>query len=215
MGPGRPIEVRPINMGLPSGLLWAPVNVDYEQPNGFARTMYQYECSFASWGNTDAHNANGVSFSPWSFSEENYNSSPGASIEYPNQFDELHDVARASCGNPWRVPTLQEFNELLANIDFIDKNGTIITGTNKTIMINGIYGVLMQSKTNKNKLFFPLSGYGNGTIISNLASWGAYMLNTLSNNQSPYRIQISVSGVSTSASQPRYRGFAIRPVCDP
>ena len=35
-----------VDLGLPSGNLWATRNIDLTQRNGFARSQYQYECSF-------------------------------------------------------------------------------------------------------------------------------------------------------------------------
>ena len=61
-----------VDMGLPSGLLWAKRNLDATQANGFAASEYQYECSFFSWGNTDPHNpTSNDSFAPYSFGSTN------------------------------------------------------------------------------------------------------------------------------------------------
>ena len=35
-----------VDMGLPSGLLWATCNIDITQDDGFAASPFQYECSF-------------------------------------------------------------------------------------------------------------------------------------------------------------------------
>ena len=50
-----------VDMGLPSGLLWADRNIDATQPDGFCESPYQYEGSFFSWGNTEPHNPTSTS----------------------------------------------------------------------------------------------------------------------------------------------------------
>ena len=92
-----------VDMGLPSGLLWATRNIDATQKNGFAKSALQYECSFFSWGNIDAHNPTGVAtFAPWNWGSgtntEPYQSSPGSEIIFPNNIERKNDAAYNICG---------------------------------------------------------------------------------------------------------------------
>ena len=88
-----------VDMGLPSGTLWATRNVDITQPNGFAASEYQYECSFFSWGNTEGHNpTSSSSFSPYDWGSANdgvYASTAGSKIM--GQLTASQDFARANC----------------------------------------------------------------------------------------------------------------------
>ena len=151
-----------VDMGLPSGLLWARRNLDATQANGFAASEYQYECSFFSWGNIDPHNpTSNSSFAPYSFGssndEEPYVSSEGAKIEYPGVAGPSHDAARAIAGAPWHMPLTEDFAELFNSnyTKFIDADGEDIASdvTDKRITMNSIMGIRLKSKINGNILF--------------------------------------------------------------
>jgi hypothetical protein len=61
-------ETEIVDMGLPSGTLWASRNIDVTQPDGFAASPFQCDCSFFSWGNIDGHNpTSNSSFSPYNW----------------------------------------------------------------------------------------------------------------------------------------------------
>lgn len=153
--------VNAIDMGLPSGILWASSNIDVTQSNGFAVSPYQYECSFFSWGNTDGHNPINASTFDYKFNDENYKNSDGAKLE--GNISLSQDTARVNCGIAWRMPTREDFDELLSNVDFVQNDGTTVIDASvvdKRITINGITGCYMKSKINGNLLFFATCGYG-------------------------------------------------------
>ena len=205
-----------VDMGLPSGTLWAKTNVDITQPNGFAASEYQYECSFFSWGNTDGHNpTSSSSFSPYDWGSANdgvYASTAGSKIM--GQLTASQDFARANCGAPWRLPTTADFAELFANIEYIDAQGSVISSstTDKRTTMNSITGLRIRSTVNGNIIFFPCSGYGNGTSWNNRGAHGCYWSSSLNSATLGRYLGFNSGGVLPQYNNSRFYGFAARPV---
>lgn len=170
-----------VDMGLPSGLLWATCNIDASKPAGMGETEFTYYCSFFSWGNTVAHNPSGEGSSarfdyvwgtvngqaPW-YEGQPYGSTSGNELN--SDITLANDAARVVCGEPWRMPSSSEFNELLANVDYLNADGTVMPDgtTDKRITLGGVVGIWMQSKINGNRLFFACAGVGSGN-----AAWAS------------------------------------------
>lgn len=208
-----------VDMGLPSGLLWAKKNIDATQANGFAASEYQYECSFFSWGNVDPHNpADASSFSyNWGTANDGpYASTPGAKIGYPGNAGPSYDAARAILGGPWREPSTEDFAELFNSnyTKFIDADGEDIASdvTDKRITMNSILGIRLKSKVNGNTLFFPCSGYGYGTSWNDRGSSGNYWSRSLYSAVGGRGLYFYSGGVYPQGYNFRFDGFAVRPV---
>ena len=210
-----------VDMGLPSGLLWAKRNLDATQANGFAASEYQYECSFFSWGNIDPHNpTSDSSFAPYSFGSANdqepYVSSEGAKIEYPGVAGPSHDAARAIAGAPWRMPLTEDFAELFNSnyTKFVDADGNDIASdvANKLITMNSIVGIRLKSKINGNVIFFPCSGYGYGTSWNNRGSNGYYWASSLNSSTYGRILYFNSGGVYPQNYYYRFFGFTVRAV---
>ena len=204
-----------VDMGLPSGLLWARKNIDVTQANGFAASEYQYECTFFSWGNTQGHNPAGASSFSYDWGSGNdgpYASTPGAALN--GNASPSFDFARANCGAPWRLPTTDEFAELFNNIDYIDANGDVIdpSQTNKLVTIDSIVGIYLKSKINGNRLFFPCSGYGDGTSWNGRGSDGYYWSSSLNSATHGRDLGFRSGGVYPRSNDNRFYGFAGRAV---
>lgn len=212
-------------MGLPSGVMWSPVNIDIEQPGGFAESPFQYECSFFSWGNVDGHNPTGpASFSPWNWGNVNaqepwydgqvYGDTPGNTLNGDIPVGVDYDAARANLGAPWRMPTSDDFAELLENCIYIDANGAEIETdrVDKRITINGIVGIRLKSKINGNVLFFSSSGLGSRTSLVNRGGDGYYWSSSWNSARNAKYLNFYSSGVFPQKTDDRYYGFAIRPV---
>lgn len=219
-----------VDMGLPSGVLWAKKNIDITQQDGFAASEFQYECSFCSWGNTDMYNPNAQnSFAgvhDWGSVNANepyyegqpYGSTPGAALTA--NFGPSFDAARRHLGAPWRMPSTEEFKELFDNCDFIDADGNVVTAStsvagtaaDKRITMNGIVGLRLRSKINGNIIFFPASGYGSGTTWSSRGAYGSYWSSSWYSARLARNLLFNSGGVSPQITYYRYYGFAVRPV---
>ena len=221
-----PSETLYVDMGLPSGTLWAVSNLDISSPGKFQPTPYQYECSFVSWGNIDAHNPisetefdydfGGINAqAPW-YEGQVYGSTPGAALT--TDIPPSLDVARRELGGPWRMPTSEEFTELIANITFMQADGEtpIPSSTNnKIVMVEGVKGIYIKSNINGNMLFLACSGVANGAQWNDRSSHGYYWSATIETERRAYSLYYSVGAVNPISSAYRHSGRAIRPVWNP
>lgn len=210
--------VTPVDMGLSSGVLWAPYNVDAENDLGFSISEYSYAASYVSWGNTDTHKPTGAnSFSPWSWGSTvtgyPYGSSRGAGL---SEIDLADDVANKVCGGRWSIPSKDNFEELLANVDFVDMQDNILNGDDKRVYAFGVRVVIMKSRINGAHLVFPLCGAGNGSDLASKSSLGSYWSKTLDQESTSQGNRLYITGTSVIVNNgPRYLGLTIRPVITP
>lgn len=213
-----------VDMGLESGVKWAKANIDLTQANGFAKSPFQYECSFFSWGNIFGHNPKtnttfdydwgGANNADPCYEGQVYGSTPGNTLTASFSADGGFDAARVNLGAPWRMPTSAEFVNLFANIIYIDANGNEVdtTMTDKRVTVNGVTGLYLQSKINGNRLFFPCSGYGAGRSRDNRGSYGYYWSSTWYSARYARVLGFSSGGVFPQNNGSRYVGVPVRAV---
>lgn len=210
-----------VDMGLPSGRLWAIANIDVTKQSGFAEvdgkpSPFIYECTFFSWGNTEGHNPTSTSAFSYDWGSANdgpYAQTPGAQLTANAGLS--FDAARAILGAPWRDPSTEDFAELFANIDFVQADGeTVIDASqaNKLVTVNGIVGIYLKSKINGGLLFFACSGYGYGQSWSHRGSGGHYWSRSLSSQTYGRNLGFNSGGVSPQYYDSRFYGFARRAV---
>ena len=211
-----------VDMGLPSGVLWAKASIDITTDSGFqevdgAVSPFKYECSFVSWGNTEMFNPTSTSAFAHNWGSGNdtepYVSSPGAALT--GNIAPSQDAARANLGAPWRMPTTGEYAELFANIDYVQADGaTVIDAatTNKLVTVNSITGIYLKSKINGNLLFFPCSGYGNGQSWNYRAGIGYFWSSSLYSATYGRSLYFYSGGVNPQNTNNRFVGFSVRPV---
>ena len=82
-----------VDLGLPSGLLWATCNVGADTPEGYG--------DYFSWGETEPKDF--YTFSTYTYSDN------------PTILPSDHDAATANWGEGWRMPTKADFEELYNN----------------------------------------------------------------------------------------------------
>ena len=147
------IEYEYVDLGLPSGLKWATCNVGATSPE-------QAGLYFA-WGETQGYTAEQVTSGVRAFSQDVYNSGPAASISANLTIEQ--DAAHVNMGGSWRMPTKDEFQELIDNCNIVwtsDYNGT------------GVKGRMFTSKVNGNSVFFPAAGYCNNSSMTRVGKIG-------------------------------------------
>lgn len=210
-------------MGLPSGVLWSPVNIDTARPGGFAESAFKLKCSFFSWGNTDAHNPNSRNTFDYNWGYVNddepyyenqiYGRTPGAALT--GNIPLNMDAARAICGGTWRMPTSAEFQELFDNCDFVQADGSTVIDpavTDKLVTVNGVRGIYLKSKINGRLLFFACCGYGSGNGWLVRGTNGAYWASTYNSSKNGKALAFYSESTLPSGSAPRFYGCPIRPV---
>lgn len=124
-----------VDLGLPSGKLWAIQNVNAREP--------QLAGKFFSWGN-----AEGVDDSEASLiTPESYENTPGAALEGDTvPSEDVYDAAVNYFGNGWRMPTRAEVQELIDNCDW------------EFTSLVGVQGYRVKSRVNTSSIFLPLVG---------------------------------------------------------
>lgn len=141
-----------VDLGLPSGLLWAKANLGATLPESYGL--------YFSWGNVDGH----VAGAGYNFSQPVYDDTPAADITANLSLEQ--DAARAYLGAPWRMPTAAEFQELIENCTYV------------WTTLNGVYGYLFTSNQNGNTLFIPAAGRYDGLSLNSRGSVGFYWSST-------------------------------------
>lgn len=213
-------------MGLPSGTLWAVSNLDISSPGKFQPTPFKYDCSFVSWGDIGAHNPisdtefdydfGGINAqAPW-YEGQPYGSTLGAALT--TNIPPSLDVARRELGGPWRMPTKEEFAELIANITYMQADGVtpIPSSTkNKLVTIEGVKGIYLKSNINGNMLFFACSGIGAGTQWRYRGTYGYFWSASFDSERNAFYLLFYSSGVNPQSSNYRCDGRAVRPVWNP
>lgn len=118
------------------------------------------------------------------------------------------DVARSAWGKHWRIPTVQEFQELIEKCSW------------EWSTKDGVKGYIVTSKINGNSIFLPITGYWleDEYIWNeyNCAKKGVYATSSLSlfHNQDCYTLIFDNKGYSASGFMPRNAGIAVRAVYD-
>ena len=143
-----------VDLGLPSGLLWATCNVGANAPE---------ECGdYFAWGETQPKDTydwstyqycmgSAITLTKYcNFADAGYN---GFTDNLTTLLPE-DDAAAANWGGNWRMPTAEEFEELLDN--------TTVTWTQQ----NGVNGSLYTA-SNGNSLFLPAAGLRRGGELVN------------------------------------------------
>lgn len=207
-------DVHPyVDLGLPSGTLWATYNVGATKPEQYA----DYGDFFA-WGDvvpdrdfTWYSYKYGKAQLQWDlYGLTKYNFEGG----YPSSIDRLStllpedDAATVSWGVYWRMPTSEELRELIENCEY------------SWIEVDGVYGAKFTGP-NGNSIFFPASGYCEGisgyspreSFSSKEGAVGFYWSSSLNekNNAVAYVLTFDENGVKRD-DDARYKGSPIRAV---
>lgn len=162
-----------IDLGLPSGTLWASCNVGASIPEEYG--------DYFAWGETSTKTT--YTWSTYKYANGNYNkltkycnNSNYGNNGYTDNLIVLlagDDAASANWGDGWRMPTKAEWEEL--------KNNTTITWTTQ----NDVNGRCFTA-SNGNSLFLPAAGYRNEAGLCNIGGYGDYWSSSLSTDGGPY-----------------------------
>ena len=106
-------------------------------------------------------------------------------------------------GRPWRMPTRDEFQELISCCDYMQTS------------LNGVPGVQFRSRTNGQAIFLPFAGHQKDMILDGVYKYGDYWSSTpdARSSQKSWRLTIGSTTVRVYHAG-WYYGCSIRPVCD-
>ena len=184
-----------IDLGLPSGLLWAETNIGAEKPADYG--------NYYSWGETSTKSSYNTQFDS---GYTTYNTNNGKKT-----LKEQNDAAYVRWGDFCRMPYNDEFAELL------DSANCTWTWTSMTAS-NGYShnGYKVTSVKNGNSIFLPASGYRDGANLISRGSIGGYWSKTLDFSRSDCaRALIFYSDSHHEHYSVRYQGHTVRPVAKP
>lgn len=115
------------------------------------------------------------------------------------------DVAHVKWGGDWRMPTKDEFTELLNDCTWTWD------------MLNGVDGYRVTSNKSgytDRSIFLPAAGFRWGMNLSRVGSYGYYMSSSLYTDSPDGAWDVYfVSGSHNTSSSSRYSGQSVRPVC--
>ena len=189
-----------VDLGLPSGTLWATCNVGADTPEGYG--------DYFAWGETQPKDV--YTWSTYQYCMGSWNSMTkyctNSDYGYNGFTDNLttllpeDDAAAANWGNGWRMPTKEEFEELC--------NNTTVTWTQQ----NGVKGRLFTA-SNGNSLFLPAAGSRWGGGLDLAGDRGHYWSSSLATGGPYYAWYFYFSSDFTYVySYNRYGGQSVRAV---
>lgn len=189
-----------VDLGLPSGTLWATCNLGANSPEEYG--------GYFAWGETKTKETYGYSTYKWCNGTydtltkyNNYNSNYGT-LDRKTELDPEDDAATANWGSDWRMPSLDQIEEL-CNSD---------NTTTEWTTLNGVNGRLITSKANGKSLFLPAAGVRGSSSLALADSHGFYWSRSLSEDPTGAFILHFKSDNIYSDYYWRENGQSVRPV---
>ena len=220
-----PEGAKAIDLGLPSGTMWANMNVGAESP--------QEAGLYFAWGETEGYNGDASDGHSFNWTNYKWMTEGQASWKYINkyQLDDHQtdacwyvydwdivdykfvgdgksvlapedDAAHVNWGGDWCMPTNEDIQELLAN-----------TTTEWTTAL-GMVGCKFTSKTNGNSIFLPAVGYRSGTKLYGHLTYGRCWSSSVNPLDSSEALNLYFDSelVTTEKTSSRNVGRSVRPV---
>ena len=138
-----------VDLGLPSGTLWATCNIGASKPEEYG--------GYYAWGETEEKE---------DYNLDTYQYSPEVSDIGVDIAGTKYDVAHVKWGGSWVMPSLDQINELLDNT------------TSEWTTLNGVSGYKFIG-SNGGTIFFPATGFRWDGDFGGVGSEGSYWLSTL------------------------------------
>ena len=192
-----------VDLGLPSGTMWATMNIGADQPSDYG--------NYYSWGEVTHPD----SYESYDWSE--YDLCNGSSttinkyctngdygtVDNLTTLSSSNDAATANWGNSWRMPTSVEYQELIDNCTW------------EWSVQDGKEGYLVSG--NGNSIFLPAAGYMDVSGEHSIGTDGNYWTSSLREDVPTYAMSmLFYSGTMELFSQhERPEGLPIRPVYAP
>ena len=208
-----------VDLGLPSGTLWATCNVGATTPEDYGSCYAWGETTIKSTYNWGSYKyANGPHDKLTKYCNKNDDGSDGVAdnlTKYCNKSDDGNngftdnltelqagdDPATYNWGSDWRTPSKAQWDDLLQNT------------TNQWTTRNGVAGRQFTSKRNGQTLFLPAAGSRYYGEFSSLGSYGYYWASSLQTDYPRYawRFFFGSDGYSMNGGN-RSLGFSVRPI---
>ena len=192
-----------VDLGLPSGTMWATCNVGATRPEDSGLLFQFGRVNGYKYGDTNhKFRTNAQNLEDGSKSEYIPITSSGKTYDKNEILDLADDVAHVNMGGKWMMPTQTEYLEMFNNT------------THKVETINGVKGMLFISNINNKRLFVPFAGYwynGNFSAAGSYANvWSSQVHH--SNVLCAYRLSCHLSGNASIYGNSRPFAFSVRGV---
>lgn len=152
-----------IDLGLPSGVRWSPINLGVESSNCMADTYMDESEIAAAINKLGKRLAWGELFEKDSYTLGTY--IDGSWNIMPSDITEtVYDAAKQLWGGHWSMPSAADINELIANTDEVSR----VTIHSDEIG-RDINKITLRSKINGKEITFLTNGFMNGSSIVNPA----------------------------------------------
>ena len=190
-----------VDLGLPSGLKWATMNVGATKPEEYG--------DYFAWGETQPKSNYNWSTYKWcngsEYTQTKYNTiSRCGTVDNKTVLDPEDDAAHVNWGVSWRMPTKAEWTELRTKCTW--------TWTTQ----NGVDGRLVTGPNGKS-IFFPAAGYLRDASLYDAGSRGLYWSSSLRTDgpENAYYVYFNSDKVYWDFNGcVRYRGHSVRPVTE-
>lgn len=190
-----------VDLGLPSGTLWATTNIGANSPEEYG--------DYFAWGETTPKDVYSWSNYQWCIGNYNIMTKYCTNSDYgyngftdgKTELDPEDDAATANWGEMWRMPSKDQIQELIDNC------------TRQWTTMNGVNGRLFTSNINSASLFLPAAGMWTDSDFYDVGSNGRYWSRSL-NTYLPYTcyvLEFSLYGAHYSYVT-RILGSSVRPV---
>ncbi len=150
-----------IDLGLPSGVKWSPINLGVESSNCMADTYMSDSEIAAAINKLGKRLAWGELFEKDSYSIDTY--IDGSWNIMPSDITEtVYDAAKQLWGGHWSMPSAADINELIANTEEVSR-----VTIHSDEIDRDISKITLRSKINGKEITFLTNGYMNGTTLGN------------------------------------------------
>ena len=190
-----------VDLGLPSGTLWATMNIGANSPEEYG--------DYFAWGETTTKDVYNWSTYKWCNGSDskltkyciNISYGDNGFVDNKTELDPEDDAATANWGPEWRMPSKEQINELIVNC------------TDVWTKRNGVNGRLVTSKINGASIFFPAAGYRWDSEFGNVGSFGSYWSRSLYvNSKNAYYLIASYANNLWCPESIRSSGESVRAV---
>ena len=180
-----------VDLGLPSGLLWARTNV--------GASLSADDGDYFAWGETSPKASYSWRTYKWGSSPSKYNSSDGKTT-----LDAADDAATVNWGVPCRMPDSSDFQELNDKCKWSWKSS-----------YNGASGYLVTGP-NGNTIFLPASGCRINDDLNDHGLNGGYWSRSLYSYLTDCALYLNFGSdyIDPTYDDYRYFGFTVRPVAE-
>ena len=186
-----------VDLGLPSGTLWATCNVGADNPEDYG--------DYFAWGETEPKEV--YNWSTYKWCNGSYDtltkyctSSSFGTVDNKTELDPEDDAAYVNWSENWRIPTIDQQTELITKCTW------------KWTTQNGVKGRLVTGP-NRNTLFLPAAGNRYDSSLYRAGSQGGYWVRTVYSSRPS---DVSSLGFNSSSvgwgDKGRCYGFPVRAV---